>query len=97
MTVPIERFNSIKYTRDFLRDLLDSKKTKKIPREIRRRASSCLRHFPSDLDMMMAAEDFKKTFGVSKSMKGQVKDWLDDESGNQKEYYNRYGYPEDGE
>jgi hypothetical protein len=51
MTIPIERSRSIRQTREFLRALLDPKKTPKIPSKIRQEAYWCLRHFPSDLDI----------------------------------------------
>ena len=46
MTLPDERYRAIKYTEQFLTDLLDPKKTPRVPKEIRQRAYSCLRHYP---------------------------------------------------
>jgi hypothetical protein len=46
MTLPYERYRAIKYTEQFLTDLLDPKKTPRVPKEIRQRAYSCLRHYP---------------------------------------------------
>lgn len=46
MTLPDERYRAIKWTEDFLTDLLDPKKTPRVPKEIRQRAYSCLRHYP---------------------------------------------------
>lgn len=51
MTLPCEQFNAVQHTREFLRALLDPKKTPKVPREIRRWASSCLRHYPWGMHM----------------------------------------------
>lgn len=51
MTLPVERFNSIEYTREFLRSLLDPKLTPKVPRYIREQASAMLRHYPWHLHM----------------------------------------------
>lgn len=51
MTIPIERTNAIKYAREFLRDLLDPKKTPKVSSKIRKRALAVLRHFPGDYDL----------------------------------------------
>ena len=48
MTIPIERYYSIVNAEEFMRDLMDPKKTRRIPKAIRRRAASCLRHYPSD-------------------------------------------------
>ena len=38
----------MKKNRQFLFDLLDPTKTPKVPKEIRKRASECLKHFPMD-------------------------------------------------
>ena len=51
MTLPNERFSAIINTREFLRSLLDPKKTPKVPKHIRISAYYCLRHFPSDHDL----------------------------------------------
>jgi hypothetical protein len=56
MTLPNERFNSIEQTRDFLRDLLDPKKTPKVPKAIRERAYWSLRHFPATYQMEDVAD-----------------------------------------
>lgn len=64
MTLPDERFRAVRYAQDFLRDLLDPKATPRIPKEIRRRARSVLKHFPSQYEMERVAvkspEVFKK-------------------------------------
>lgn len=65
MTMPNERYRAVKYTREFLRDLLDPKKTPKIPKYIRERAYSCLRHYPWDLYMEQAREAAPDIWGVS--------------------------------
>ena len=49
MTLPNERINAIKRTREFLRDLLNPKKTPKVPKCIRQQASDCLKHYPWDM------------------------------------------------
>ena len=46
MTLPDQEVRALNQTREFLRELLDPKKTPRVPREIRRRASGCLHHFP---------------------------------------------------
>ena len=48
MTLPDERYHSINNAREFLRDLLDPKKTPRVPRSIRTRAYWALRHFPAE-------------------------------------------------
>lgn len=51
MTLPYERTRAVNATRNFLNDLLSSKKTPRVPKEIRLRASACLRHYPNEYDM----------------------------------------------
>ncbi len=51
MTLPDERYRAIVKARDFLRDLMDPKKTPRIPKAIRHRAYWCLRHFPCELHL----------------------------------------------
>lgn len=51
MTVPFERTRAVNSTYDFLCDLLDPEKTPRVPKDIRRRASACLRHYPNKFDM----------------------------------------------
>lgn len=55
MTLPDERYRSVKYARLFLYDLCDPKKTPGIPKSVRQQARSILRHYPSDWDMELAA------------------------------------------
>lgn len=46
MTTPSEELQALLGMRRLAIDLLDSRKTPKIPKKIRLRASQCLRHFP---------------------------------------------------
>lgn len=46
MTLPDERYRSLKWAEQFLQDLLDPSKTPRVPKEIRHRARSVLRHYP---------------------------------------------------
>lgn len=55
MTMPDERYRAVVYTQQFLLDLLNPKKTPRVPKEIRQRARSMLRHYPSKYDMDVAA------------------------------------------
>ena len=59
MTVPRERTNAVMFTENFLYDLIDPKKTPRVPRAIRQRAHALLRHYPSQFDMetIAARED----------------------------------------
>jgi hypothetical protein len=63
MTIPIERTRAVQYAQDFLRELLDPKKTPKVPREIRRRAYIVLKHFPGYLDLLQSYETLPDTWG----------------------------------
>ena len=53
MTLPDERYRAVLYTKQFLQDLLI---TPRIPKEVKDRARSCLRHYPDTWDMQQAAE-----------------------------------------
>ena len=55
MTLPDERYRAVLAAEQFLEDLMDPKKTPRVPREIRQRARSVLRHYPSRYDMDRAA------------------------------------------
>lgn len=63
MTMPFERRNAVNRTRDFLFDLLDPKKTPRVPSGVRQEARSCLKHFPMDFEMERAAESAPDIFG----------------------------------
>lgn len=54
MTIPLERRNAVIRTQDFLLDLTDPKKTPRVPTDVRKRAISLLRHYPSSWDMETA-------------------------------------------
>jgi len=53
MTMPDERFRAVVKTREFLLEILT---TPRVPKNIKDGARWCLRHYPSDWDMKMAAE-----------------------------------------
>ena len=52
MTLNFERYNAVNSAREFLWDLMNPSKTKRVPLEIRRRARSIAKHFPTEHDMM---------------------------------------------
>lgn len=56
MTLPDERYRAIKWAEQLCEDLMDPKKTPRIPKDIRRRAYSVLRHFPDEYFLSMLAE-----------------------------------------
>lgn len=63
MTLPFERALSLENTRRFLLDLMDPKKTPRVPSEIRTRARWCLKHFPDFFDMEQAKKKCPDVFG----------------------------------
>lgn len=63
MTLPFERSRALVNTREFLRSLLDPRKTPRVPMAVRQQAASCLRHYPWDLDIEAAAEELPDVFG----------------------------------
>jgi len=56
MTLPDERYRAIMYAKKFCEDLLSSDKTPRVPKAIRQRALSVLRHFPDEYHLSMLAE-----------------------------------------
>ena len=56
MTVPSERTRAVLQTEQFLKDLTDPKLTPRIPRSIRKRALSLLRHYPCKYHMERIVE-----------------------------------------
>jgi len=66
MTLPYERKNAVVNTERFLLDLSNPRITPRIPKEIRDRARSLLKHYPTDLYMEMAAEQSPQVFGDCK-------------------------------
>ena len=63
MTMPDERRNAVNITRQFLLDLLDPKKTPRVPSAIRKEAYRCLKHYPGDYHMDIAREKAPEVFG----------------------------------
>ena len=56
MTLPDERYNALVLAKEFLVDLLDPRKTPRIPSIIRNRARGCLRHYPTKSDLYQISE-----------------------------------------
>ena len=56
MTVPVERTNAVIRTQKFLLELLDPKKTPRVPLSVRKEARNLLRHYPTEFDMNMIAD-----------------------------------------
>lgn len=66
MTVPVERTNAVVWTQEFLYELLDPSKTPRVPKDIRERARSLLRHYPSKYEMEIIAEREDATTSIHK-------------------------------
>lgn len=62
MTMPDERYRAVEYAREFLYELLDPKKTPKIPSAVRQRARSILKHYPMEHEMIRAANQAADIF-----------------------------------
>ena len=56
MTMPDERYRAILWAKNLLEDIASPIKTKRVPKEIRQRAHSALRHFPDEYYLSMLAE-----------------------------------------
>lgn len=67
MTMNYERRNAVNRTQEFLRDLLNPKKTPRVPKAIREEAYRCLRHYPGKYDMERAKEQAPEIFGDYKN------------------------------
>jgi hypothetical protein len=62
MTLPDERYRAVKQAEQLLKDLCDASKTPRVPKDIRQRASGCLRHYPGSYDMKRAADACPEVF-----------------------------------
>lgn len=56
MTLPDERYRAIMFAKSLCEDLLDLRKTPRVPKQIRQRALGVLRHFPDEYYLSMLAE-----------------------------------------
>ena len=65
MTLPDERFRAVIAASNLLHDLLDTKKTPRVPKAIRQRAYSVLRHYPSYWDLDRASQSAPDIFQPS--------------------------------
>ena len=62
MTLPDERYRAIVQTQKFLLDLCNPQHTPRVPKLIRDRARSMLRHYPTTFDMQRAAAGSPEVF-----------------------------------
>ena len=63
MTMPNERFYAVRNAREFLVELMDPKKTPKVPKEIRLKAYYAIKHFPGEFHMEEARKLAPSVFG----------------------------------
>jgi hypothetical protein len=56
MTLADERYRAVNSAREFLRSLLDPKKTPKVPRKVRQQAYSVLKHYIWEMDLEKLAK-----------------------------------------
>lgn len=68
--MPIERTWAIKNTKQFLVDLMDPKKTPRVPSSVRKEAYRCLKHYPTDYHMEEAQRLAPSVFGKLDDKKG---------------------------
>lgn len=59
MTLPDERYRAVVQTEKFLREILT---TPRVPKSIKESARFCLRHYPSQWDMQLAAREAPGVF-----------------------------------
>jgi hypothetical protein len=59
MTLPDERYRAVVQTQRFLIKILT---TPRVPKAVKDEARACLRHYPSDYDMSVAAEGSPEVF-----------------------------------
>jgi len=64
MTLPDERYRALKCGKQLLEDLLDSKKTPRVPKAIRSRVLWILRHYPDDYHFELVAEKIPEWFST---------------------------------
>ena len=70
MTLPDERYRALLEAKKFLYELVDPKKTPRVPKNIRRQAYAVLRHFPWDMDLELIAEKIPERYKNLEALKG---------------------------
>ena len=64
MTLPFERTRAMLDVRLFLREMTDPALTPRVPRAMRGRAASLLKHFPTNADIKQAHQALPDCFGA---------------------------------
>jgi len=63
MTLPDERYRAVLYAKKFMEELIYDRKTyPRLPKIVRQRAASVLRHYPNEWDMEQAAHSAPEVF-----------------------------------
>jgi hypothetical protein len=57
MTLPDERYRSLRQAKKLMEELIDPGKTPRVPSIVRERARGVLRHFPSDYELEIMANN----------------------------------------
>ena len=65
VTLPDERYRALRCGEQLLLDLLNPKVTPKVPKYIRQRAGSILRHYPSSYQFTKMLETMPEEFAVN--------------------------------
>ena len=75
--MPSERAQAVLTTYEFLRDLLDPKKTPRVPSAVRKEASRCLRHYPTNYYIDRSKELAPSVWGTDfVELWGEADDYL---------------------
>jgi len=57
LTIPYERYRAVIWAEEFMLELIDPKKTPRLPKSVRDQARTILRHYPHRYEMDMLAEN----------------------------------------
>ena len=89
MTLPDERYRAVVQTQKFLIEILN---TPRVPKTIKDRARSCLRHYPSEWDMTRAAEGAPDVFQERMEAVTRLFKSYEEKKNEQAQFNYRYGY-----
>jgi len=70
MTLPDERYRALRCGQQLLLDLLNPKVTPKVPKYIRERSASILRHYPDSYHFTRIVEKLPEDFCINSSFMG---------------------------
>lgn len=73
MTLPDERARALYKALEFMQELLDPKKTPKVPKKVRQRAYSVLKHYPRDYHLNKIVESSPNILKPPKRMADGLK------------------------